>query len=916
MNNIQLFVENLRSELQAAQVSVLLYCGSDSDRQAQLFSAGQADSIPELSDLETAEHLINGALSTHKVELFRSADSDCCLLCIPVSERQRDNDSPERRHRTVNEPSYWLGLRDIADEALLSSKFELIASTVRLCAELFASRVWRADPDTGLPDRGEYERVLETHLKNSEHHKLDLGLLLLEPNTLGIGLDVGLLQRAQRILQSVLRESDQIYRYADSILALPIPGSDEAGVQALGNKVLQALRSQHPGNEVQWSVATLHCDASAALGLRSVDCARRLEAALHRCKIQPGHHCVTIGTESLAQPDSQQLLQGIFTGEPVRDYRNMRLLWDVVERIGQCNNSAELSIDIVALVAEALSTPVALFEDQEPGLQLIASSGDLPDEPLALERLCKSTVRGDCATVAEISGLQCHGFPGKTQITAPLVLLVGDRTQTIIDCDQRLLESLIQQLASAIERLKISEQESGLRESETRQLRQQVTVLAQQARTPHPEVSSAAMQQVLRQAQMWSPTDETILITGESGVGKEIMAARVHQLSDRANVPMITVDCAAIPVTLLEAELFGKVKGAYTGADNSTEGYARKADGGTLFLDEIGELPVDVQAKLLRFVQEKQVSPVGSTDIYTVDVRIIAATNRNLQAEVSEGRFRGDLMYRLQVLELHLPPLRERQEDITPLAQYFLDVYNQQYQRHCQLTPAAQSRLYEYAWPGNVRELKHSMLKACLECADEHITPADIGFTESFEHTAETFPVAARTPDNGAVAPPVAAPVNGLDDAWEALAQSLRTSCSSAVTQGLRLPFGTWTTQTLVRSANSQSEGIAKHGAELLGMPESTYRRQLERIKQSDESGLAVQHSLFDPNMGLLDRLLQESTHQRPRPATPLVESVRALLLEIVDALVPEQSSFGAALMGVTPPTYRRHLQELKERSI
>ena len=212
MNNIQRFVDNLRSELQAAQVSMLLYCGSDSDRQAQLFSAGLADSVPELSDLATAEHLINGALSTHKVELFRSADSDCCLLCIPVSERQRDSDSPERRHRTVNEPSYWLGLRDVADEELLAKKFELIASTVRLCAELFASRVWRADPDTGLPDRGEYERVLEAHLKTSEHHKLDLGLLLLEPKTLGIGQGVALLQRAPQILQSVLRESDQVYR--------------------------------------------------------------------------------------------------------------------------------------------------------------------------------------------------------------------------------------------------------------------------------------------------------------------------------------------------------------------------------------------------------------------------------------------------------------------------------------------------------------------------------------------------------------------------------------------------------------------------------------------------------------------------------------------------------------------------------
>lgn len=219
---------------------------------------------------------------------------------------------------------------------------------------------------------------------------------------------------------------------------------------------------------------------------------------------------------------------------------------------------------------------------------------------------------------------------------------------------------------------------------------------------------SEAMQEVLELVERIAPTHANVLISGESGTGKERIAKAIHFLSDRREGPFVPINCGAVPETLIESELFGHVKGAFTGADTAKRGLFATAQGGTIFLDEVGELPLSLQPKLLRVLQERTIKPVGSALEEPVDVRVISATNRELEAEVKAGRFREDLFFRLNVVEVDLPPLRLRREDIPLLAQTFLDKYSKEYRRDLRtISPEVMKRLLGHHYPGNVRQLEN-----------------------------------------------------------------------------------------------------------------------------------------------------------------------------------------------------------------
>jgi transcriptional regulator with GAF, ATPase, and Fis domain len=217
-------------------------------------------------------------------------------------------------------------------------------------------------------------------------------------------------------------------------------------------------------------------------------------------------------------------------------------------------------------------------------------------------------------------------------------------------------------------------------------------------------------------------TDTTVLIAGESGTGKELIARALHSGSLRQEMPFVPVNCAAIPEELLESELFGHVRGAFTGAHTARAGMFQLADGGTLFLDEVGDMPLVLQAKLLRVLQDQLVRPVGSDRTQRVDVRVIAATNKHLAKAVEKGAFREDLFYRLQVIPIQLPPLRARRSDIPLLLQHFLEKMNRKYGRNMDLTPEALVHLWEYDWPGNVRELENIVERLVVLSEDNTIT--------------------------------------------------------------------------------------------------------------------------------------------------------------------------------------------------
>lgn len=251
--------------------------------------------------------------------------------------------------------------------------------------------------------------------------------------------------------------------------------------------------------------------------------------------------------------------------------------------------------------------------------------------------------------------------------------------------------------------------------------------------------TSANIQDVLRMISRLKDTRTPVLISGESGTGKELAARAIHFRGSMAQTPFVAVDCGSLVPTLMESELFGYEKGAFTGAMKSKAGLFQAANGGTIFLDEIGELPLEMQAKLLRVLQEKEVRPVGSNEKINVDVRVIAATNRDLESAYRAGTFRKDLYFRLNVVTVHLPSLRDRRSDIPMLVHHFLDRYAQG--THMQVTPAAMKSLLHYEWPGNIRELENCIARAVTLGDNKVIDIADLPPAIRSEHADTSIPV-------------------------------------------------------------------------------------------------------------------------------------------------------------------------------
>ena len=254
---------------------------------------------------------------------------------------------------------------------------------------------------------------------------------------------------------------------------------------------------------------------------------------------------------------------------------------------------------------------------------------------------------------------------------------------------------------------------------------------------------SRVMLELLETVSLVAPTEATVLITGESGTGKELIARAIHANSPRRQKPYIQINCAAITETLLESELFGHERGAFTGADRRREGRFRLAHGGSMFLDEVSEMSVAMQAKLLRVLQEKEIQRVGGEEVLKVDVRVMAATNKDLKKEIEAGGFREDLYYRLNVVALAAPALRERREDIPLLVQHFLETFAEKNRKHIKgFTPQAMDRLLRHDWPGNVRELMNAVERGVILCRGEYIAEKDFPLSVSGAEVPE--PESAR----------------------------------------------------------------------------------------------------------------------------------------------------------------------------
>lgn len=315
--------------------------------------------------------------------------------------------------------------------------------------------------------------------------------------------------------------------------------------------------------------------------------------------------------------------------------------------------------------------------------------------------------------------------------------------------------------------------------------------------------NSPSMKQVLKTIGKVAGTSVPILITGETGTGKSRLAEYVHRASSLRDKPFLTIDCAALPESLLESELFGHVKGAFTGAVSTRRGLLEEAQGGTVFLDEIGELSPSTQAKLLRAIQEHEIRPVGSNKSVSINVRFIAATHRHLEEDVKTGRFREDLFYRLSVIPLYLPPLRERREDLAALIGFFISRFNERYGRNVtQISPAAMNILYSQPWKGNIRELENVLERAFLLTEGDRLMPESLG-----------------TMADGVV---FASPVPG--EAMSETPLSLSDAVRNAEIQALQ-------------QALSLCNGNKTQAAELLGIGRRTLYDKLEQFGLMDKKG-------------------------------------------------------------------------------
>ncbi|MCS7199809.1 MAG: sigma-54 dependent transcriptional regulator [Caldimicrobium sp.] len=302
---------------------------------------------------------------------------------------------------------------------------------------------------------------------------------------------------------------------------------------------------------------------------------------------------------------------------------------------------------------------------------------------------------------------------------------------------------------------------------------------------------SEAMKKVLALVNKVADTQAPVLITGESGTGKEVVAKLLHQLSSKKEGPFIKINCAAIPETLLEAELFGYEKGAFTGAHQAKPGLFELAEGGTLFLDEIGEMPFSLQSKLLRVLQDNTFRRLGSVRELKVNFRLITATNRDLSKMIGEGHFREDLYWRLNVINIHIPPLRERREDILPLSRYFIEKFNQKYGKKVrELTQEAIRALLNHRFPGNVRELENRIERGIILAEEEVLTREDLGFLEESNRKENLLDKLLKLP---------------LEEAVELLEK------------------------TRIEEAMERAKGVKVRAAELLGITERMLRYKIEK---------------------------------------------------------------------------------------
>ena len=901
MHDLQNLLHGLKHQLGADHLAMLIYAPHDRMQSAAIFESGDGAPVVEMQSVENASVLINGALSIRRTEVLPSGTAGGHLICVPNSISQEG-----RRSLPGTQTYTWFGLRGMQPDA---DQLRLLQSIVPMCASYFAQSHFHTDALTGLAGRGRFEQELAGALNQRRATQSELALLLMSPlevsawnSELGRSRADLVLAEVASLLSTSLRDTDLLCRYGGATFGLLLPGLSEFEVRSLADQIAARFARAAVDAGVQATLCIGGCWVGERAEVERYTFVNNADCALRHAKLSGDGVVQVFSAQDLLPQLAQDPLDGIFSGQVDSDYRSMRLLWSILQLSAQEHDAA-------ALLARGIETLIGHFDLLAAGAWLrmdqqwrIANGSPESEHQPPLQWL-DSALEDEQPQTRQQDGrevLIVHVSQNQIQTKSQGMVFWFQADQTgFAATDATLLQVLLPLLVKAVGTAVHVSEQLATQAAENERLHETVQRIQHRDSGVSFLFKSAPMQALLTQAQAMAETDNTVLITGESGTGKEVIARSLHEMSHLAEQPLVIVDCAAIPSSLFEAELFGRTKGAYTSAESASEGYIGKAEGGTLFLDEIGELPLDVQAKLLRFLQEKEIRPVGASTTRQVDVRVIAATNRNLEAEVEAQRFRRDLYHRLCVLHLHIPPLRERRADILVLAQHFVASYAKLHGKKLQLTPAAERALVQNTWQGNVRELQHCLLRAVLLGENEVI---DVDALELRAETMTSVVQVQPSAAHGHAVPPAL-----VEDPLGALAENMSRIVQDCVDHAHKLPLGSWLVDDLVDLAYQRAGMVIKRAADLLGVAETTYRRHLERVQQEIRSGLRVRNEAWQTEIEPLLSQVMES-YATVAASASLLKEVKLLSMRVVSTLLADDHKTGAALVGVSLPTYRRYL--------
>ena len=944
----------------AASVSLYVPPGASGEREI-LLHEGRLDPLPELADEAAAGELHRrfddtpGEPDEGAVRLA-SRDADGVLYRIPLGWvlSKEDAAGPNRRKRDGRsraELTAWTGLR--FDPATTARREDGLLQFPTASDSLSDDRWWKNflglaaafaahartvsrtlfDQVTGLPQRPEFQAELDVALAEATDRTLPAVLILLGPDNFGwvnerLDRRSGdlVLGEIATALRASLRSRDHVARYGGATFAVIL--FDTA--RDVGRTVTENLIRRLDEQRYHGGILRLEFGAGLAVtdGTEAIDAQemiRRADQALSAARRDDaGRVRIWEKGSDVESASSIDRLQGIFTGDKSKDYRNMRLLLDSVAVVASSADPAELALRFTARLFETLQARrVAVVEKTPAGsFEVLGGFERTPGGARRFELTSRDLEILERSSQAPHFVAAAGDSPESSLYALPLFLqdrwlggILLEVASSFDDSDQRFLDALASGMAVALDRARLLERERQRQREEKERLEAEVTDLRRVVHGSRIAYRSNAVESLLATARKIARTDTTVLITGESGTGKEMFAHTLHELSGRNEKPLVVVDCGAIAPTLIESELFGHEKGAFTGAHTRKPGKLARADGGTVFLDEIGDLPLDLQSKLLRFVQEKQFTPVGGVEVRKVDVRIIAATNVDLRAKVAEGGFREDLFHRLNVIRLHVPPLRERTEDILHLATIFLQQFAALYRRPAHhFTERAEAALSAYPWPGNVRELQNLVMTSVLFCDGPEVDVEDLqGFQAALSpDAASPRATVGQPPAASASVTSAAAPGPGggatVDDPAARLREALAREVATAVAGGAAglVPLGKWLAEDLVLAADRAAAGGARRGAELLGLADTTYRRQLRSAVARRTSGISHRSATWNG----VASLLEDCIRARPRD-TDVCQWAEARLLSEIESAVPGDARKAAALLGVTEPTLLRRRAEL-----